>query len=91
MRIRMRKAVEFAVENSLLMVPGAVIALIRANTSPEGYEAAVHPLHSVVNDIGVVLFFGFRSHCSSLRPRVHRARCCSRQCWGPCSVCRQPL
>jgi NhaA family Na+:H+ antiporter len=58
MRIRVRKAVEFAVENSLLMVLGAVIALIWANTSPDGYEAAVHPLHFVVNDIGMVFFFG---------------------------------
>lgn len=58
MRIRVRKAVEFAVENSLLMVLGAVVALIWANTAPDGYEAAVHPLHFAVNDIGMVFFFG---------------------------------
>lgn len=58
MQIRVRKAVEFAVENSLLMVLGAIVALIWANTAPEGYEAAVHPLHFVVNDIGMVFFFG---------------------------------
>jgi len=57
-RIRVRKAVEFAVENSLLMVLGAVVALIWANTAPDGYEAAVHPLHFAVNDIGMVFFFG---------------------------------
>ena len=58
MRVRVRKAVEFAIENSLLMVLGALIALIWANTSPDGYEAAVDPLHFVVNDIGMVFFFG---------------------------------
>jgi NhaA family Na+:H+ antiporter len=58
MRIRVRKGVEFAVENSLLMVLGAIIALIWANTTPDGYEAAVHPLHFAVNDIGMVFFFG---------------------------------
>lgn len=58
MRVRFRKAMEFAVENSLLMVLGTVIALIWANTDPAGYEAAVHPLHFAVNDIGMVFFFG---------------------------------
>ena len=56
--IRVRNAVEFAVENSLLMVLGAIVALVWANIAPEGYEAAVHPLHFAVNDIGMVFFFG---------------------------------
>jgi Na+:H+ antiporter, NhaA family len=56
--IRVRNAVEFAVENSLLMVLGAIVALVWANTAPDGYEAAVHPLHFAVNDIGMVFFFG---------------------------------
>lgn len=58
MRIRFRKAMKFAVENSLLMVLGTAIALIWANADPVGYEAAVHPLHFAVNDIGMVFFFG---------------------------------
>jgi hypothetical protein len=58
MRIPVRKGVEIAVENSLLMVLGAIIALIWANATPDGYEAAVHPLHFAVNDIGMVCFFG---------------------------------
>lgn len=58
MRFRFRRALEFAVENSLLMVLGTVIALIWANVDPAGYEAAVHPLHFAVNDIGMVFFFG---------------------------------
>ncbi len=56
--MRFRKALEFAVENSLLMVLGTVIALIWANTDPAGYDAAVHPLHFAVNDVGMVFFFG---------------------------------
>jgi len=36
MRMRVRKAVESAVEHSLLMIMGAIIALIWANTAPEG-------------------------------------------------------
>ena len=56
--MRIRKAVEFAVENSVLMVLGAVIALVWANTSPAGYKTAVEPWRFVVNDIGMVFFFG---------------------------------
>lgn len=40
------------------MVLGTVIALCWANIDPAGYEAAVHPLHFAVNDIGMVFFFG---------------------------------
>jgi len=58
MRWRVRKAFEYAIENSLLMVLGAVIALIWANLDADGYEAVVHPLHFAVNDIGMVFFFG---------------------------------
>lgn len=58
MRSRFRGALEFAVENSLLMVLGTVIALIWANLDAAGYEAAVHPVHFAVNDIGMVFFFG---------------------------------
>lgn len=58
MRVRFRKALEFAVENSLLMVLGTMAALIWANVDPAGYEGAVDPLHFAVNDIGMVFFFG---------------------------------
>jgi NhaA family Na+:H+ antiporter len=44
--------------NSLLMVAGAVTALIWANLSPEGYEHVTHPLHFAVNDIAMAFFFG---------------------------------
>src|SRR3989442_8805884 len=58
MHARFRKAVEFAVENSLLMVLGTLIALIWANLHVESYDRAVHALHFAVNDIGMVFFFG---------------------------------
>ena len=48
----------FARANSLLMVAGAVIALIWANLSPEGYERFTHPLHFAVNDVAMAFFFG---------------------------------
>ena len=40
------------------MVTGAVIALIWANLSPEGYERFTHPLHFAVNDVAMAFFFG---------------------------------
>ena len=48
----------FALANSLLMVTGAIIALIWANLDPLGYEHATHPLHFAVNDIAMAFFFG---------------------------------
>ena len=48
----------FARANSLLMVAGAVIALIWANLSPEGYERFTHPLRFAVNDVAMAFFFG---------------------------------
>jgi len=58
MHARFRKAVEFAVENSLLMVLGTLIALIWTNLHAASYDRAVHALHFAVNDIGMVFFFG---------------------------------
>src|SRR5688572_33500990 len=40
------------------MVTGALIALIWANLSPEGYERFTHPLHFAVNDVALAFFFG---------------------------------
>ena len=55
---RLGHALKFAIENSLLMVLGATVALVWANLDQAGYAATVHPLHFVVNDIGMVFFFG---------------------------------
>ena len=56
--VALARAWNFARANSLLMVAGAVIALIWANLSPEGYERFTHPLHFAVNDIAMAFFFG---------------------------------
>ena len=56
--IALARAWNFARANSLLMVTGAVIALIWANLSPEGYDRFTHPLHFAVNDVAMAFFFG---------------------------------
>ena len=55
---RFSRAWRLARDNSLLMVAGAVSALVWANTTPELYEQITRPLHFVVNDIAMVFFFG---------------------------------
>ena len=47
-----------ALDNSILMITGAGIALVWANLSPESYERVTHPVHFAVNDIAMVFFFG---------------------------------
>lgn len=44
-------------DNSLLLVLGAVTALVWANLHHDSYEHFAHALHFVVNDIGMVFFF----------------------------------
>jgi NhaA family Na+:H+ antiporter len=46
-----------AIDNSLLLIAGAVTALVWANVSPASYESFTHALHFAVNDIGMVFFF----------------------------------
>lgn len=49
--------VAWAVEHSLVLPVGALIALVWANTSSESYIAFSHALDFPVNDIGMVFFF----------------------------------
>ena len=56
--IGFQRAWEFAVSNSLLMVSGALLALLWANTNLAAYETVAHSLHFVVNDIAMAFFFG---------------------------------
>ena len=44
-------------DNSLLLVAGAVTALVWANLHHDSYEHFSHALHFAVNDIGMVFFF----------------------------------
>lgn len=45
------------IDNSLLLVAGALAALIWANLDLHGYEHYAHAIHFAVNDIGMVFFF----------------------------------
>ena len=45
------------IDNSGLLVTGAVVALVWANLAHESYEHFAHALHFAVNDIGMVFFF----------------------------------
>ena len=45
------------IDNSGLLVTGAVIALVWANTAHDSYEAFAHALHFAINDVGMVFFF----------------------------------
>ncbi len=49
--------VEFAVDHSLVLPVGAVLALIWVNLGPESYERFAHALHFAVNDVAMVFFF----------------------------------
>jgi Na+:H+ antiporter, NhaA family len=51
------RAVRVVIDNSLLLIAGAVTALVWANVDRASYGAAAHALHFVVNDIGMVFFF----------------------------------
>jgi NhaA family Na+:H+ antiporter len=48
---------KFIVDNSLLLIAGAVTALAWANLDLASYEHAAHAIHFAVNDIGMVFFF----------------------------------
>lgn len=58
MRSRLARAFRFALENTLLMVAGAVVALVWANAMPSSYARVSEALRFGVNDIAMVFFFG---------------------------------
>jgi NhaA family Na+:H+ antiporter len=47
----------FTLDNSLLLLAGTGIAVVWANIDLGSYDRIAHPLHFVVNDIGMVFFF----------------------------------
>ena len=53
----MNRLLAFVLERSLLLVAGAVAALIWANLGAASYTAFAHALHFAVNDVGMVFFF----------------------------------
>ena len=53
----MRRALAFALDRSLLLLFGAAIALLWANTSLDSYQRFAHAAHFAVNDVAMVFFF----------------------------------
>ena len=51
------RVLEFAFSNSLLLVAGAVTALVWANVDLESYQRIANTFHFGVDDIGMVFFF----------------------------------
>jgi Na+:H+ antiporter, NhaA family len=49
--------VQFVLDHSLLLLAGTAVALAWVNIDHQSYDAAVHPLHFWVNDVGMVFFF----------------------------------
>jgi Na+:H+ antiporter, NhaA family len=47
----------FVLDNSLLLLAGTAAAVLWANLDVGSYDRVAHPLHFVVNDIGMVFFF----------------------------------
>lgn len=47
----------FVLDNSLLLLAGTGAAIVWANLDFQSYDRVAHPLHFVVNDVGMVFFF----------------------------------
>ena len=55
---RFHRAWCVARDNSLLMVFGAIVALVWSNLDQASYERVTHPLHFPINDVAMAFFFG---------------------------------
>ena len=53
----MTRVWKIVIDNSLLLLVGAISALLWANLHHTSYEHFSHALHFVVNDVGMVFFF----------------------------------
>ena len=54
---RLKTFAAFVIDNSLLLVAGAVAALLWANLAHDSYDRFARALHFAVNDVGMVFFF----------------------------------
>jgi len=54
---RLARIADGIIDNSVLLIVGAMAGLVWANTSEEGYKAFAHALHYPVNDVGMAFFF----------------------------------
>jgi NhaA family Na+:H+ antiporter len=57
LRSRLTAAVDVVIDNSVLLLAGAVCAFVWANLDLEQYEGFAHLLHFAANDIGMAFFF----------------------------------
>jgi len=53
----MKSLINFVLDNSLLLLAGALGAIVWANVDMTTYERVARPLHFWINDIGMVFFF----------------------------------
>ena len=51
------RVANFILHNSLLLLVGTALAVVWANVDVRSYDAVAHPLHFLVNDVGMVFFF----------------------------------
>jgi NhaA family Na+:H+ antiporter len=51
------RVANFILHNSLLLLVGTALAVVWANVDVQSYDAVAHPLHFLVNDVGMVFFF----------------------------------
>ena len=54
---RFSATLQFIFNNSLLLLAGTLAAVIWANIDLDAYDRIAHPLHFLVNDVGMVFFF----------------------------------
>lgn len=57
MSLRRPRIVAVVLDNSLLLLAGTLAAVIWANVDAPSYDDIAHPLHFLVNDVGMVFFF----------------------------------
>ena len=75
MRSVASRVIEVALNNSLLLVVGAVSAVIWANVDLPGYNGFIKTLYFPVDDIGMVFFFALATRkCTRRRCRADRWR-----------------
>jgi len=54
----LRRRIAFVIDRSLLLIAGTALALVWANTLPDSYRAFSESMFAIVDDIGMVFFFG---------------------------------
>jgi NhaA family Na+:H+ antiporter len=54
---RPSKRARFIFDHSLLLLAGTIAAVTWANLDLASYDRITHPLHFLVNDVGMVFFF----------------------------------